>query len=164
MPSRLKCPHCGETLLGKGYSYSCPSCDLNIPIKVAGITISESMVESLLKGKRIGPYTFQKKDGGTFKAKIMLKDNNLSFDFSSDVTCPFCRNKMRINNGGAFCECGFKVYRNIAGKMLTDTQLKTLAHRRCLPNLQGFKSRKGTLFQAALRIADDKTVQFVFND
>lgn len=159
-----KCPNCGSELTDRKYSFSCPRCSFSIPKRLMDITVTDDMIANMYEGKAQGPYTFKKKDGSTFKAKITLTQGGIGFDFSSDIRCPFCGSMMRVNKGGAFCNCGLKVYRNVAGKELNDTQVKTLAMRRLLSNVQGFKKKDGALFTAGLRIADDKTIQFVFND
>lgn len=159
-----KCPNCRKRLINGRYSYTCPECSFSIPKKLMNVTMTDTILQGIYSGKPQGPYTFRKKDGSTFRSRLVLTRGGVGFDFSTGLRCPFCGSDMRLNKGGAFCDCGLNVYRNVAGKELNDTQIRTLAARRLLPNVQGFRKKDGTLFSASLRIADDKTVQFIFND
>ena len=79
------------------------------------------------------------------------------------IRCPECKSEMEINRGGAFCDdCGIRVWREIAGKSLTDEQLKELVERRRLEGLSGFRSRKGRTFRADLVLNENYEVEFSF--
>ncbi len=82
------------------------------------------------------------------------------------VTCPFC-GATSYKNTGEFYECRtpkckVRVFKNVAGKTLTEEQAKTLIEKRFLPTMEGFRSRLGKEFNAGLEIKDDRKVGFVF--
>ena len=80
--------------------------------------------------------------------------------------CPKCGSKMRVNKGGAFCadeeNCGFRVWRKVAGKELTDEELYALAQGRKVLAL-GLKSKAGKSFSAWL-VPGDNGVEFSFEN
>ena len=83
--------------------------------------------------------------------------------YGVSIECPECRKEMEINRGGAFCDdCGIRVWRKVAGKSLTDEQLKELVEKRKLEGLSGFRSRKGKTFRADLILNRDYEVEFLF--
>lgn len=65
-------------------------------------------------------------------------------------------NKFAKENGKwALTEgCGFSLPRKVAGKSLTDNQLKTLISKGKTSKLKGFKSKKGRSFEASLKLVD----------
>jgi DNA topoisomerase-3 len=83
--------------------------------------------------------------------------------------CPIC-NTGRIIAGkkGWGCNrwrdgCNFTIWREIAGKRLTETQLKALLAGKTTPVLKGFKSKNGKSFSARLRWnRDTSKVEFIF--
>lgn len=62
--------------------------------------------------------------------------------------------------------CGFEVWKTIAGKKLTQAQIKSLLERGHTDLVKGFKSRAGKKFDAKLKLAPDGSgeVEFVFQD
>lgn len=81
--------------------------------------------------------------------------------FSKEViTCPECGKKNYTSQKGYFCKyCDFQIYRTIASKKLTDTQLKNLIEIGITQEISGFKKKDGTTFSAALR-RDGKKIYF----
>lgn len=82
------------------------------------------------------------------------------------VTCPFC-GASALKHSEEFVECRtpkckLRVFKNIAGRTLTDDQIRTLIEKRFLPPMEGFRSRLGKEFTAGLEIKDDHKVSFVF--
>lgn len=77
--------------------------------------------------------------------------------------CPKCGEPIRIGEKSAWCEpCGFTLWRNVAGKHLTDDQVRQLLKNRKTGVLKGFTSKKGSTFDAALELKDDGSVSFAF--
>ena len=77
--------------------------------------------------------------------------------------CPKCGEPIRIGEKSAWCEpCGFTLWRNIAGKQLSEEQVRQLLKNRKTGVLKGFTSKKGNTFDAALELKDDGSVNFVF--
>ena len=153
--SGVPCPSCGTELAVKKYSYSCPSCGFKVQKEIAGKKVTPQVLATLC-GKGTTPvYTFKKKDGGTFSARLTVRGKEVAFDFSSGIRCPLCKKAdVRINRGGAFCDCGLKVWRNIAEHKMTDKELETLLRKGKLPGVTGLKRKSGEEFTADLVLKD----------
>lgn len=68
------------------------------------------------------------------------------------AVCPSCGKKNYMSPKGYFCKyCDFSLYRNIAQKKLTDSQLRNLLEGGETLEIQGFKRKDGTVFSAKLR-------------
>jgi len=123
---------------------------------------------------------------GTLKVDIFLKDireytekitaelqsvnanikNQNEVKNENNPICPKCKTRhVRIFEKGIGCtrECGFIVWRLVAGKTLTDKQLLTLAEKGITGELKGFMSKAGKEFSAKLKLNDDFKAIFEFN-
>lgn len=160
--SKYKCPRCHSYMKEVSWGYVCDACDIKVPFSIGGHKFTESEMNILFEGEKTKPITLKKKDGNTFSASLILTaEQGVQFDFSSGVLCPYCKNDMRHNKGGYFCDCGFKVFQTICGKSLTDGQMKRLIEKGSLPEMDGFESKAGKKFSAGLEIKEKK-VNFVF--
>lgn len=160
--SKYKCPRCHSYMKEVSWGYVCDACDIKVPFSIGGHKFTESEMNILFEGEKTKPITLKKKDGNPFSASLILTaEQGVQFDFSSGVLCPYCKNDMRHNKGGYFCDCGFKVFQTICGKSLTDGQMKRLIAKGSLPEMDGFESKAGKKFSAGLEIKEKK-VNFVF--
>lgn len=160
--SKYKCPRCHSYMKEVSWGYVCDACDIKVPFSIGGHKFTESEMNILFEGEKTKPIALKKKDGNTFAASLILTaEQGVQFDFSSGVLCPYCKNDMRHNKGGYFCDCGFKVFQTICGKSLTDGQMKRLIAKGSLPEMDGFESKAGKKFSAGLEIKEKK-VNFVF--
>ena len=71
----LKCPKCGAALASRKYSYMCSECDFKVNKEIAGKKLDAKILKSLLEKRSTSTYTFKKRDGSTFKAKLILKED-----------------------------------------------------------------------------------------
>ena len=82
------------------------------------------------------------------------------------ATCPFCgATAFKHTEEFVSCKtpnCKLRVFKTVAGRPLSEDELRTLIEKRFLPIMQGFRSRLGKEFNAALEIKDDKKVNFIF--
>lgn len=81
-----------------------------------------------------------------------------------EILCPKCQHPMILNRGGAFCDkdsCQMKVWRRVAGKELTDRQLKQLVEEGKV-YVKGLRSRKGSEFECWLVLQEHGDVKFEF--
>jgi hypothetical protein len=105
---------------------------------------------------------FTKKDGSTFSAGLCLGKEGIEFDFTSGIPCPFCKKDVQLNQHGCFCDCGLKIYRNIAGKKLTDNDIEILLTKGKTAIKKNFKKKNGDTFDAGLQLTKEKKVNFYF--
>jgi DNA topoisomerase III len=82
------------------------------------------------------------------------------------ATCPFCGSKVfKHTEEFVSCKgdgCKLRVFKSVAGRNLSEDEIRTLIEKRFLPLMDGFRSRLGKDFSAGLEIKDDKKVNFVF--
>jgi len=84
--------------------------------------------------------------------------------------CPKCgssivETKMAFSCAGwKLTGCDFKIWKTIASKPLTAAQAKTLLKDKKTKVIKGFKSKEGKKFDAALTLAEDGRVVFVFDN
>ena len=178
---KLNCPKCGGALDVAPWGYVCPNaeCAFRFGHTVAGKMLAHSEVKALLAGETVGPLSgFKSKKGSEFSAKLTLdKDFNIQFAFESDgkfhgqktdYKCPLCGSLLEENKNAIFCTgsaqsedprsapgmtngCNFTLFKTIAGHALTAAEIKELFTNGRTPLIQGFKSKKGTEFAAALK-------------
>ena len=178
---KLNCPKCGGALDTAPWGYVCPNaeCGFRFGHTVAGKMLAHSEVKALLAGETVGPLSgFKSKKGSEFSAKLTLdKDFNINFAFESDgkfhgqktdYKCPLCGSPLEENKNAIFCTraaqsedprpapgmtngCNFTLFKTIAGHTLTAKEIAALFGSGHTPLIQGFKSKKGTEFAAALK-------------
>ena len=80
--------------------------------------------------------------------------------------CPVCKKDIIENKKAFTCEdraCKFVIWKTIAGKNITKTQAKKLITKGKTDLIKGFKSKKGTTFNAYIVLKPDNTTAFEFN-
>ncbi len=84
------------------------------------------------------------------------------------ATCPFCgATELKQTEDFYTCTskgCKLRVYKTIAGRALSDDEIRTLIEKRLVGPLEGFRSKKGRDFTASLQIGDDQKITFLFPD
>ena len=87
-------------------------------------------------------------------------ENGLDFD------CPVCSSPMKKINKGYGCSaypgCRFAIWETVAGKRLTELQIKMLCKQGKTGIIKGFKAKSGKLFDAELKLESDGSVVFSF--
>lgn len=165
----IKCPKCKNDIpIGeKGGRCSCGYAAWRL-ISGKALTI-EQMRQLYEKGKTEVISGFKSREGKSFSAALVLGEEGLSFEFpkmaeEDKPDCPKCGGKMSFSQKSCWCpQCRYTVWRNIAGKALTDGQLKTLIANGRTSKLSGFKSKTGRSFEAALVLGEGGEVKFEFN-
>lgn len=175
--SPYHCPRCGHPLADRRYAYECinEACKkpddqkhatVKIPKRLCGKLLDQKVLQILFDGKTTPEYSFTKKDGSKFKAKLTMTKDGVAFAFSerAKMKCPCCQAEMRSNRAGYFCDCGFKLFNPIVGKTLTEKEVETLFRDGKLPKSDGFKSKAGNAFSAGLEVnRQEKKVDLVFD-
>lgn len=160
----IACPKCGQPMEIAPWGYVCKNaeCGFKFGHTVAGKMLAHSEVKALLAGETVGPLSgFKSKKGSEFSAKLTLdKDFNINFAFESDgkfhgqktdYKCPLCGSLLEENKNAIFCNCNFTLFKTIAGHVLSAKEISALFTNGHTPLIQGFKSKKGTEFAAALK-------------
>ena len=171
-----RCPKCGGAVRIAKFGYCCEnyvkddpnSCHFGIGT-IAGKKLSETQATTLIKEKKTNIIKgFKSKSGKSFDAALKMDaEGKISFDFpertdpsESDISCPKC-GKLLIKDMYSYnCTCGYKIYHRIAGKAMTDMQMKTLITTGKLGRTSGFKSKKGKSFTAGLVCDENGTITF----
>ena len=93
------------------------------------------------------------------KRKIEISD-------APGVLCPKCKKgKVFFYSKVAKCDnadCGFVIFRNVCGKILTDAQIGRLLTSGKTAEIKGFKSSQGSMFNALLVLDKDFKTGFEF--
>ncbi|MDB6005543.1 MAG: topoisomerase [Prosthecobacter sp.] len=85
------------------------------------------------------------------------------------ATCGVCGSKDGYKQTEEFygCKnpkCKVRVFKTVASRPLSEDEIRTLIEKRFVGPLEGFRSKKGKDFSAAMQIKDDMKVAFVFGD
>ena len=177
----INCPKCGQPFEIAPWGYVCKNADCGFKMghTIAGRMLSHGEMKELLVNKALGPISgFKSKKGTEFSAKLTLdKDYNINFEFDSDgkfhgqktdYKCPLCGGLLEENKNAIFCTastengdagtgsgmtkaCSFTLFKTIAGHALTACEIKELFTNGRTAPIQGFKSKKGSEFAAALK-------------
>ena len=120
-----------------------------------GINIIHSATTSIIKG-------FTSQSGKSFDAKLIIKDDNtIGFEFPERLKCPICGKEMVKSSKGWACTgykygCNFFIAGTICGKCITDTIATMLCANKRTRIINGFTSKAGKAFSAALVVKDGK--------
>ena len=175
-----KCPLCGGEIIDKGKAYGCSNyksnnCNFTIWKQVAGKTLKDADIKALLEnGKTSLLRGFKSKSGKSFDAMLKLDENSpngaLSFEFPERKTfgkCPKCGKDIIEGKKGYGCSgykegCDFVIWKEVAGKKLTEKNIKDLLEKRTTDLISGFTSKQGKKFDAILKLNDEFKTEFSF--
>ncbi|MDC7279620.1 topoisomerase C-terminal repeat-containing protein [Butyrivibrio fibrisolvens] len=194
----IVCPDCGSKIVKTNFGFACEKyfdkenkCDFVIG-EIASKKLTDADVKELLStGSTKTVRGFKGKSGKKFDACLVLKKNEesgkheISFDFDNveakeikDVACPICGGKIVVTPFGYGCSnynkddpdnsCKFNIGQ-VAGVKLKEAQVKELLSNGITDTISGFKSKKGTKFDAKLTLSKDENgkvtgIGFVFED
>lgn len=191
----VNCPACGEKMCTTPFGYGCSAykkdgsgCGFNVGTIANRNLTQEEFLTLMREGKTPVLDGFVSKAKKKFSAALVLQKNeegvpSIQFDFAEvepeyldDVACPFCGGRIHTNSVGFVCEhndrenpesCKFFVG-TIAGKTLTQTQLKDILTKGSSGVIRGFTSKAGKKFDASLVAAKNDegqfTIQFDFTE
>ncbi|GMA65666.1 hypothetical protein GCM10025859_61060 [Alicyclobacillus fastidiosus] len=163
------CPTCNTALITRQFTYSCGNCDFSIPRVWGHRTLTMDDVHRLASGQMTEVHTFHSKDKSkSFMASLQLNNNQIEYHFPSREEmsfgpCPVCTDGGVMYPKGkvlACTKCSYVLFRTIAGKSLSDNQLKKLLSSKTTPVIKGFRKRDQTTFNAALSLGADGKVSF----
>ncbi len=138
--------------------------------------ILERKLEGIRSGK-IESEELLSEEINKLKSEIKkLKDINIDIGKANVakgiVACPACQSGALVKRKSFYgctnwnkdnINCGFTINK-IAGKMLTENQLKMLCEKGKTNILKGFKNKKGKKFSAKLILDDNFKIKFAFPD
>lgn len=177
VPTDFLCKKCGKQLFDYGNRIACEDpCDFSLYKTIAGrVLTTEEIHELFTQGATQVLTGFKNKKGSEFSAKIVWgEDNRATFAFENDghfhgsetkYKCPLCKHSLEENKNALFCPaspCTFTLFKTIAGKKLRAQDIKALFTNGETEVIEGFKSKKGTTFDASLKLAEDGKVNFEF--
>ena len=151
-----------------------PTCDFVFYKTIAGhIMTDEEIAELFNNGTTEIISGFLTKKGTQFNAKIVWdKDFKATFAFENDghfhgtetkFNCPLCGETLEENKNAIFCPaCNFTLFKSMAGKKLRVADIKALLTDGKTELLTGFKSKKGTEFDAYVKLGADGRTSFEF--
>ena len=180
----VKCPVCGSDMEITSFGYSCvkhrndpESCYFSIG-KIAGKSLGvDDLTDLLQKGETEVLKGFTAKNKKKFSAALCLKTGEdgrktVEFDFSKneaeileDVVCPMCGGQIQKTSFGYGCmnydqqnpqSCRFAIG-TLAGRDLTESQVKSLLTDGRTETIRGFKSKTGKKFDACVALETDET-------
>ena len=112
-----------------------------------------------------------RRDIEVYTAQIVAELLSATLDVApsgEQCTCPKCKkSRILFFDKVAKCadvDCGFTLFRNKGGKVLTDKQIVGLVTTGRTPLVKGFRNREGRSFDAALVLNPDFTVGYSFPD
>ena len=183
------CPLCGGEILVAPFGYACANrsrdgkegCSFAIG-RIAEKDLTESNVRELLTTGKTGTIRgFKGKTGKKFDACLeLVKEEGsakIQFDFEhveakkvKDVVCPLCGGDIVQTPFGYGCaaydknnpeSCRFSIGK-IAGVKLKEASVKELLQNGKTSPIQGFVAKTGMMFEAALKLDEEKKVVFDF--
>ena len=183
------CPLCGGEILVAPFGYACANrsrdgkegCSFAIG-RIAEKDLTESNVRELLTTGKTGTIRGLKgKSGKKFDACLeLVKEEGsakIQFDFEhveakkvKDVVCPLCGGDIVQTPFGYGCaaydknnpeSCRFSIGK-IAGVKLKEASVKELLQNGKTSPIQGFVAKTGMMFEAALKLDEEKKVVFDF--
>ena len=183
------CPLCGGEILVAPFGYACANrsrdgkegCSFAIG-RIAEKDLTESNVRELLTTGKTGTIRgFKGKSGKKFDACLeLVKEEGsakIQFDFEhveakkvKDVVCPICGGDIVQTPFGYGCasydknnpeSCRFSIGK-IAGVKLKEASVKELLQNGKTSPIQGFVAKTGMMFDAALKLDEEKKVVFDF--
>lgn len=167
------CPNCESgDLMEHRFSWIC-ECDFKLHKQQRGRTMSREELHQLASTGTTGLlHDFVSKEKGTKYAAVLKleRDDNdqmrvmLVFPVGKKYACPCCASGSLTEKGKLYeCECGFKLWKSISSKNLTDKQIEDLLTKGITQEIKGFISKAGKTFDAKLKLdMEAKHVKFDF--
>ena len=175
--SNVKCPKCNGKIKKTRLGYICENykkkveCNFAVNKFICEKEITDDDIERLLLNRKTNLIKgFKSKSGQKFNAYLVYEGNKVIFELADtnnviDIKCPKCAKNLYNNKLTLDCECGFKMWKKIAGKELSAENIKQLLGKGKRTNLiKGFKSKSGKNFSAYLKLNDDFVCEFEFPD
>ena len=175
--SGASCPLCGKVVLMTTKIVRCSDSDCGWKIwrTYFGKTLSQREVLMLLgRGETSELKGLVSKSGKPFSGILAIDsggqvalrfvDHSKDAD-GNDLTCPQCGKPVKVFPNSVICsdeKCGWKMWRMIAGKTISDKMIPVLLSGGTTSVIKGFLSKTGKRFDAALKLNTSGALEFVF--
>ncbi|HEY8036620.1 MAG TPA: DNA topoisomerase 3 [Methylobacter sp.] len=175
--SRLgDCPMCGQPIIEGRKGYGCSAwkagCQFVLWKQVYGVQVTRDMACQLLQSNRtLHTYAIKLNDE-VFNAQLTLNKQGETGYIKADsrqrpavkeaiADCPLCNGKIIETPKAYSCSewrngCKMTIWKTVAHKKITAAMAKKLLSNGETGMLKGFKSAKGTEFEASLKLVDGK--------
>ncbi len=175
--SRLgECPLCQKPIIEGRKGYGCSDwkagCQFVLWKQVYGVPVTRDMACQLLQKGRILQSHAIKLNDEVLNAQLTLNHQGEMGYIKAEVgdgpfaqealaNCPLCHGKIVETSKAYSCSewrngCQMTIWKTIAHKKITVTMAKKLLHNGETELLKGFKSAKGSEFEAKLKLVDGK--------
>jgi DNA topoisomerase-3 len=184
-PSRLgDCPVCGHPVIEGRKGYGCSDwkagCQFVLWKEIYGVPVSKDMASQLLQnGRTLQSYAIKQGDE-VYNAQLTLnKQGEIGYVKAEPrpsrpavteaiADCPICNGKIIETAKAYSCSewrngCKMTIWKTVAHKKITAAMAKKLLSKGETGILKGFKSGKGTEFEANLKLVDGK-VEMAFGE
>lgn len=166
------CPLCGGKVFKTTKGYRCennvgehPSCSLVIHNIIGNRKMSDNEIAELLTNRHIMLDGFATKEFKTFPTVLILSDDGSVVMDSKIATCPKCGGDVRVGLKAFNCSnhnrdnesCDFIIWRNIAGHLVTDTEVKEICEKGITTNNIEMFREDGSMFYKRLGLTPDKS-------
>lgn len=169
-----QCPVCQRNVLAGRKSFYCEgnkdkTCKVVIYRDMGSLNarISDQEAKTLLAGNRITK-KLTNKEGKTWPQDLIFNKSTCKIDFApresieTRFECLMCGEKLSDNGMALVCGCGYKFWKNMAGRTFSNKELGQLFTQRRIGIVDGFKKKDGKSFSAAVYLDEQGNPKFEF--
>lgn len=173
-----KCPRCGKPVIKGKRDYGCSGyregCTFVMPATYGGFDLRERHIREILSfGRLLLPlptvdakgksYVAIDKDGNP--CVIPIKEGAEKVSAKGADVCPACGGQIKEGPKAFVCQffrqgCGFILYKSMSGKEMSREILAQLQQHKRTERMDGFTSKQGKPFSAALVIQTDGSLSW----
>lgn len=160
------CPHCNGRIVARPHSFSCENGDMRVDRAICGYELTDEQLELLITGEVITVMCV--KEDKSWPQKINYNVLNKKIEFykeETDYKCPCCDKMLYSTDKSLKCECGFVLWKTVAGVNLSKELINKLLIEGKTEKIDGFKKKDGTKFKSPVALYVNKrkkSVEFDF--
>lgn len=161
------CPRCHARMHKGEFGWTCHNCLVSIPFVYRGYRIPQAEIERLLKKGQTSVISYWKRSDSqgdisgylTFKEGYLLQFIPIVLE---GVHCPKCGESILENSKGYLCTvCDFFLFKTLAGRVFTKTEVRQLLTYHEVGPLERFISKEsGKFFTTKVYLKKDGTLSF----
>jgi hypothetical protein len=128
----VSCPTCGGEIRAGSRYFACKNSSKDSPghvffgREIAGVELDDETAEALVRGDYSGYFSFTKKSGEEFSARLQMVDGEVKFD-STVCRCPACGGgTVMVGVKSYYCSnfkqnapCDFHIFKEMGGRAIT---------------------------------------------